>query len=217
MKADPELKADVEAELAWDQAVTSPHIHVEAQDGVVTLTGRVASLAEQKAAEDAARRVSGVRALALDLVVVIPGEGRPTDTQIALAARQALDWCVFVPRDQVVVTVDAGHVTLQGQVDSAFQRKAAERSVRGLRGVASVANRVTLATTIDEPAVQRAIVAALARQGAATPSDLVVSVDGATLRLRGHVASWAERDLLARVARTTPGVAELVNDVVVAA
>ena len=115
-----------------------------------------------------------------------------------------------------MVTVDAGHVTLQGQVDRAYQRKAAERAVRGLRGVASVVNHVTLASTIDEPGVERAITAALARQGADTPSDLIVSVDGAKLRLRGHVGSWAERDLLARVARAAPGVGELVNDLVVA-
>jgi len=216
MKADAELQSDVEAELSWDPAVTSPHIRVEASHGIVTLTGRVASLAERKAAEDAARRVSGLRALAVDLVVVIPGEGRPTDTELAQAARQALDWCVFVPRDQVLVTVDAGHLVLHGQVDRAYQRKAAERAVRGLRGLASVVNRVTLATAIDEPALERAISQALARQGASVPRDLVVSVDGDTLRLRGHVGSWAERDMLARVARSAPGVAELVNDVVVA-
>lgn len=216
MKSDAELRSDVEAELAWDQAVASPHIHVEALRGVVTLTGRVASLAERRAAKEAARRVSGVRALAVDLDVVIPGEGRPTDTEIAEAARQALDWCVFVPREQVLVTVDAGHLVLQGQVDSALQRKSAERAVRGLRGVASVVNHVTLNTAIDEPALERAILGALARQGADAPRDLVVSVDGGRLRLRGHVGSWAERDLLARVARSAPGVAELVNDVVVA-
>jgi len=68
-----------------------------------------------------------------------------------------------------------------------------------------------------KPAVERAIVGALARQGAGAPPDLVISVDGGTLHLRGHVASWADRDLLARVARSAPGVAELVNDLVVAA
>jgi len=215
MKADAELRSDIEAELAFDQAITSPHIHVDVSEGVVTLSGRVASLAEMHAAKQAARRVGGVRALAVDLAVVVPGTARHTDTEIARAARQVLDWCVFVPREQVMVTVDGGHVTLHGQVDRAFQRRAAERAVRGLRGVASVVNHVTLATTIDEPGVEQAITAALARQGADTPADLIVSVDGAKLRLRGHVRSWAERDLLADVARSAPGVDELVNDLVV--
>lgn len=215
MKADDQLKQDVQAELSWDPTIVSPHIRVQAEDGVVTLSGRVASLAEKLAAEDAARRVSGLRALAVDLVVVIPGHARRSDTEIAQAARQALDWCVLVPAGQVVATVEAAHVELQGEVERPFQRRAAERAVRGLRGVASVVNHIRLRSPVDEAGIERRLCDALSLHSLRDRRDLAVAIDGTTVRLSGHLPSWAERDAAAAALRSQPGVERLVNDVVV--
>jgi len=217
MKADAELRQDVEAELAWDPEVSSPHISVTARDGVVTLEGTVPSLTQKLAAERAAQRVSGVRALAMELEVRLPDEGRRADEEIAAAARRALDWTSFVPRDQVQVTVDHGRVTLNGEVEQDYQRAAAERAVRGLRGITSLSNRIGLASPIDARGLERGIADALARQAGETPSRLSVRVHGTTVRLAGHVRSWAERDAAAHAAWSAPGVAQVVNDVVVSA
>lgn len=215
MKNDARLQQDVEAELAWDPAIVSPHIAVSAHEGVVMLEGTVASLAEKAAAEHAAQRVSGVRALAVELTVALPAETRRTDADIAAAARQALDWSTLVPQEQVQATVERGHVTLNGEVEWDFQRAAAKRAVRDLKGVIAVANHIRLASPIDAQGVERQISEALARQAHGQSPTVTVRIDGTTVRLTGHVHSWGERDAAAQAARSAPGVSELVNEIVV--
>ena len=215
MKNDATLKQDVEAELAWDPAIVSPHIIVSARDGVVLLEGTVASLAEKAAAEHATQRVSGVHAVAVDLTVTLPVTAQRPDAAIAAAAMQALDWCTLVPLEQVQATVERGHVTLNGEVDWEFQRAAATRAVRDLKGVISVANHVRLASPIDAQGVERKISEALARQASGGSVPLTVRVDGTTVRLAGRVHSWAERDAAAQAARSARGVAEIINELVV--
>jgi osmotically-inducible protein OsmY len=215
MKNDARLKQDVEAELAWDPVIISPHIVVSAQDGVVMLEGTVASLAEKAAAERAAQRVSGVRALAVELTVALPDETRRTDADIAAAARHALDWSTLVPLEQVQATVERGHVTLNGEVEWDFQRVAARRAVRDLKGVISVSNHIRLASPIDAPGVERKISEALARYARGESAPVTVRIDGTTVRLAGHVHSWGERDAAAQAARSAPGVSEVINDIVV--
>lgn len=215
MKSDDQLRQDVEAELAWDPAIVSPHIVVNVREGVVALEGTVASLAEKAAVEEAAQRVSGVRAVAVDLAVEVPVQTRRTDAEIAAAARQALDWTTFVPREQVQVTVEGGCVTLNGEVEWNFQRVAAARAVRDLRGVKSVVNRIRIASPIDATGVEHKISQALARQARGGSIPITVRVDGTTVRLAGHLHSWGERDAAAQAARSAPGVTEVINDIVV--
>jgi osmotically-inducible protein OsmY len=68
-------------------------------------------------------------------------QARRTDTAIAEAARQALDWSTRVPREQVQVTVQGGHVTLNGEVECNIQRLAA----RSAPGVTEVINDIVVA------------------------------------------------------------------------
>lgn len=215
MKTDATLQQDIESELAWDPAVVSPHVSVCVRDGVAMLEGTVATLAEKAAAQAAAQRVSGVRAVAVELTVALPVEARRADADIAEAARRALDWSTLVPLEQVQVVVEGGHVTLNGEVDWGFQRMAAEHAVRDLKGVISVRNRVRIASPIDQASVERRISQALARQCREGVAPLSVRVEGTTVHLAGHVHSWDERDAAALAARSAPGVDQIINDVVV--
>lgn len=214
MKDDTTLKTDIEAELAWDPAVTAPHLGVAVHDGVVTLAGRVGSGAERQAAEEAVRRVDGVRALAVELTVESPGPVPRTDADLAAVARNALDWSDVVPADDVQVTVDAARVELDGEVPRDEQRAAAERTVRGLSGVTAVVNRIRLASTVDLAGIERQVAALRGTLPGGLPP-VAIEVDGGRVRLSGHVRSWDERDGIAGVARAAPGVAEVVNDLVV--
>lgn len=74
---DHELKAKVLAELDRKPSVTSDHIGVTAEDGVVTLSGPVTSAWEKTAAERAVGRVKGVRAIAEEMVVRLPSYTLP--------------------------------------------------------------------------------------------------------------------------------------------
>lgn len=126
-------------QLQWDAEVDASAIGVTAQDGVVTLTGYIDTYAGKLAAERAAKRALGVRGVANDLQVRLRLER--TDTDIARDAVRALEHASVLP-EPVQAVVHSGHITLTGTVSSPFQRAAAEETVRHVRGVRRVVNRI---------------------------------------------------------------------------
>ena len=114
---DTQLQRDVLDELKWEPSVDAAHIGVSVKDGIVTLSGHVSSYAEKYAAERAAKRVYGVKAVANELDVKLPGSSRRTDEDIAAAAVSALRSNLAVPADKIKVTVSKGWVKLEGEVE----------------------------------------------------------------------------------------------------
>jgi osmotically-inducible protein OsmY len=87
MKSDAETREEVISELRWDSQITQPEaIGVAVGDGAVTLTGHAPTYGEKLAAEKAAERVYGVKAVANDMEVRLPGEPRD-DSEIARPLR----------------------------------------------------------------------------------------------------------------------------------
>src|SRR6266581_3758323 len=146
IRIDEEIQKDVLAELKWDAQVQPNEIGVAVKDGVVTLTGWVDSYLKKWAAEDAAHRVSGVRAVANEIEVKLATER--TDADIAAAAVRALEWDSSVPADTIKVTVSKGWVTLRGEVEWQYQKEDAERIVRRLSGVKGVSNLITIKPSV---------------------------------------------------------------------
>lgn len=139
MKTDNELREDVEEELEWEPSVDERRIGVAVRDGIVTLTGHVGSYAEKWNAERAVERVEGVKGIANEIQVRLAGQH--SDTDIARAAADALEWNSLVPSDRITIRVENGWVTLRGEVDYDYERRAAERAVRYLDGVRGVSTR----------------------------------------------------------------------------
>lgn len=214
-KNDTLLRRDVLDELDWEPSLDASAIGVAAKDGVVTLTGNVDSYGERLAAERAAKRVSGVEALANEIGVRLPSALVRDDTAIAEAALHALKWNVLVPEDRVRVIVSQGRVTLEGELDWMFQRDAAYRAVRELTGVTGVNDRITITPRVSAAAVSERIGAALERSAEVDARGITVEEEGGKITLRGAVSSWAERDDAARAAWSAPGVANVVNLLVV--
>ena len=215
MKTDRQLQQDVIEELRWDSAVQSAHIGVEANAGVVTLSCRVDSFAEKFAAEEAAKRVAGVKAVAMDLEVKVPGSNLRSDADIAKATVNALDWNVSVPLDAVKVKVDDGFVTLSGEVDWEYQRKGAVSSVRYLQGVRGVNNMIVLREHAAPKDVKTKIEAALQRLAHEDSKAVSVSVSDGTVTLSGNAHSYVERDTIEAAAWNAPGVRHVVDRIVV--
>jgi osmotically-inducible protein OsmY len=69
MKTDTDLKQAVITELSYERSVTTTNIHVDVDDGHVTLTGNVADPEQRAAAERAAERVEGIRGVNCELRV----------------------------------------------------------------------------------------------------------------------------------------------------
>jgi osmotically-inducible protein OsmY len=206
-KTDTQIHHDVIEELKWDSRVDETEVGVQVAGGVVTLTGTVTSWAKRVAAQEAARRVIGVLDVANDLKVKAAGGFSRTDTEIAQAVRQALEWDVFVPNEKITSTVTDGWVTLEGPVERSTQREAAERAVRNLMGVKMVVNKITVTqpkAAIGD--VRKAIEQALERRAEREARQIAVDVRDGTVTLTGPVHSWAERKSVLAAARFTPGV-----------
>jgi osmotically-inducible protein OsmY len=208
---DLELKKNVESELTWEPSVDAAEIGVGVNNSVVTLSGNVHSYWEKWAAERAASRLSGVKAVANDLKVQLPDSGERTDEDIADAAVNALDWSVSVPEDRIKVKVSQGWITLEGTVYWNFHRAAAEEVVRNLMGVIGVTNVIEAKPQVSGSGVKAAIETALKRTASVDANRIKVEADGDKVTLRGNVRSWLERDEAERAAWAAPGV-RIVDD-----
>jgi osmotically-inducible protein OsmY len=212
-KTDSHLKQEIEDELRWDPKVNAAQIAVSVDNGTVSLLGAVDSYAAKWAAEDATKRVGGVRAIAQDLTVKLEGDHVRTDGEVAAAVLSALKWDVFVP-EAVTAKVQNGAVTLEGQVAWNFEREAAERSIRYLSGVASVYNAITLKPpSVSVSQVKGKVEAALKRQAKADANSIHVEASGGKVTLTGHASSWQSIEDAASAAWAAPGVTKVIDQV----
>jgi osmotically-inducible protein OsmY len=215
MKTDAQLQWDVLEELQAEPSIDATQIGVTVRGGVVTLTGHVPVYAQKFTAEEAARRVRGVRAVANDLEVRLSGGGRRSDTDIAAAVVNALEWDAAVPDDRIQATVRDGWITLGGTVDWQFQKEAADRAVRPLIGARGVTNSILVKPRLQPADISARMRAAIARSAVLGSQGIRVESHGGTAVLRGDVHSLAEREEAERVAWSVPGVSRVQNDLVV--
>ena len=207
--SDSTLKQCVIDELRWEPSVNAAHIGVTANDGVVSLTGHVGTYMEKRAAERAAGRVFGVKAIAEELEVRYPFSEKNDDDDIAKRALQVLSWDIEVPRDTVKVKVEKGVVTLSGSVDWYYQLNAAENDVRKLQGVIGVNNDIVIKPSVQASDVREKITSALKRNAQIEADNITVTVDGGKVTLGGKVDTWAEDSLAVDTAWSAPGVTQV--------
>jgi osmotically-inducible protein OsmY len=211
VKTDWQLKRDVMDELAWDPAISANAIGVAVKDGVVTVSGHLDTFAEKVAVQRAVRRVTGVRAIAIELDVKLAPQHKRSDTEIAAAAEHALRWNTMIPADKVRVTVEQGWVQLNGEVEWDYQRQAAFKAVRSLTGVVGVSNEITLGQRTTPADLAQRIQDALERQALREANRVQVTVADGTVTLQGNVHSSQERDAVQGAAWSAPGVRSVVN------
>ena len=216
MTSDHSLKTDVLAELAWEPMVSADHIGLTVRDGLVTLSGHVESYWQKRAAETAAGRVKGVKAIAEEIVVRLPGEVQRSDEDIAAAVMNRLDWDGALPPDAVKVVVEDGFVTLTGDVPAHYQRVAAAAAVLPLWGVRGVANQIGVLKPFARPANPDQIaddIRSALNRGWFAADTVHVAASGGTVTLSGAAETLRDRDLAVSTAWAAPGTMTVQNHI----
>lgn len=216
-KIDPDLQQDVLRELAWDTRVSPREVGVLVKDGIVTLVGTVDSWAKARAAEQAAHRVKGVLDVANDLVVKLPDEAQRTDSEIAQAVRQALEWNASVPSANVQSTVSQGEVTLEGTVSLWSERADAEAAVAPLFGVRRVLNHIVVepSSALDLDTARTAVARALERHAEREAARIDLRGTDGTVQVFGTVQSIFEKEAVLGAVRGTRGVRDVADHLLV--
>jgi osmotically-inducible protein OsmY len=205
--SDLQLRQDVVDELEFEPSVNAAHIGVAVDKGVVTLGGHVGSYAEKTAAVRAARRIRGVRAIADDIEVRYASDKKTSDDEIAKRAIDILEWDTVVPSGSIDVTVREGWVTLSGNVDWYYQKKAAEEDIQKLSGVRGVINTIEIKPRLKADDVKKKIEDALKRHAEVEAKEIRVTVrDNDRVILEGKVDNWDERYAVENAAWSAPGV-----------
>ncbi len=206
---DADLKEAVVDELEWTPSVNGTHIGVTVDHGAVMLSGEVDTFPERVSAEKAALRVQGVTAVAEEVIVRNLWTA-VSDSDIAREATEALERAVDVPR-AVKAVVQHHSITLSGQVTWNYQRDAAARAVRYLKGVTGFYNDVTIKPTVSAVGLEATIGAALVRNAQLEGRNITVSADGSAVTLEGTVHTASERRQANLAAWSAPGVSSVMN------
>ncbi|SUS03334.1 Transport-associated [uncultured Defluviicoccus sp.] len=202
---DKALKRLVQAELDWDPAFDANDIGVAVENGIVSLTGYVATFGQKLDVEAAVKRVKGVRGY-VEKLQIRPFAAPYSDESIATRVANVIDWDTRIPKNAVKAKVTNGHVTLTGHVNWQFQRQAAEEKVRPMPGVRALTSLIEVKAHVEVGDVKQKIEDALERQADLDADRIRVIVIGDTVRLEGKVRAWFERDLAEKAAWAAPGV-----------
>lgn len=215
MKTNSELQKDVQDAIKWEPLLNAAEIGVTVKDGVVSLTGIVDCYAKKIEAENAAKKVVGVKALVENIKIKFPNSWLKTDAEVANEVLAALNSNLMIPDERLKVSVEEGWVTLEGNLPWNYQRVAAKNAVHLLMGVKGVTNNIKIKSERRDAIEQIDVENALARSLSLDARDIKVEVKGTTVTLMGTVNSWYQKEEAARIAWNTPGIWFVNNELAV--
>lgn len=211
MKNDAKIQKDVMDELKWEPLLDAAEIGVAVKNGIVTLSGEVDSYVKKMAAERATKRVSGVKAVAEEIQVILSTSLQKTDADIAAAILNVLKWNSLIQEDKIKINVEGGIVKLEGEVEWDFQRKNIKKSIEYLSGVRMVANLIKVKPIINSSEIKQKITSAFRRSANLDSKAIEVTIADNKVILQGKVRSFSEKEDAEDAAWSAPGVLKVEN------
>ena len=215
MKSDIQIQKDVMDQLKWEPFLNSSEIGVAVKNGIVTLSGQVDSYSKKLTAENSAKKVSGVKAIAEEIQIGVSPAYKKNDAEIAEAILNALRWHTAVQEEKIKVKVENGNVRLEGEVEWEYQRNNAKVAIENLTGVRSVINAIIVKAKITTTDIQQKISAAFHRSATIDAAKIKAEVISGKVTLRGKVRSIAEKEDAETAAWNAPGVTVVENRLLV--
>ncbi len=212
MGKNKDVREAVASELEYDPRVDASNIVVQNLNGEVALNGTVPSYPQYLEAAKAARRIAGVASVHNHLEVLLPPENYRDDAVLTTAANNTLAANSTVP-DGVEALARKGNLRLTGTVNYGYQRAAAESAVAGLTGVRNINDKIEVSYDTDPVDVTRQVQGALDRYALVPDgSDVAADTLGSTVRLTGHVRTWAEHDAVVGATWMANGVTAVIDE-----
>lgn len=191
-RTDTEVVEAVRDALLFDPRVPFSEVEVAANDGAVTLSGVVDSVAAQRAAASTAMNTVGVFRVHNDLVVRPTSE--LTDIQLRSRVNSVLAWSPIISRHDIRVVVENGRVYLYGDVDSEFERNEAGRLISTVEGATEVENMLSIreqaGDELEDWEVAQDIEYQLAWDTRVQADTVEVEVENGVVTLGGTVEDW---------------------------
>jgi len=215
MKTNQELQKDVQDAIKWEPLLHAAEIGVTANEGVVTLTGTVDSYSKKVEAEEAAKNVGGVKAVAEEITIRYGGYDKKSDTEIATEILNAWKWSWEVPADRIKIKVENGWVTMEGELEWHYQQEAAKKAIKNFSGVMGVTSNIKIKSETHDAIEKSDIECALERNSSVDDIGIQVHVEGNNVTLKGKVNSFYAKDEAEQIAWNAPGVWTVDNELVI--
>lgn len=212
------IKQDVMDHLRWDSRLSEAGIEVEVTDqGIVRLSGTAPTYSARLAASETARAVSGVAVVENEIMVTCRPAQVLSDEEIDSDVWMILDLNPDIDVADISVSVENGTVSLEGTVDSYWEKWKAEDLAGGVPGVRAIKNKLTVVPTGDysDKAIADEIVAALDRNVNVDLRTINVKVEDGIVTLTGSVPNWTVYTAVREAARHTSGVKQVSDDLLV--
>lgn len=213
MKTDENLQKDVQDALKWEPQLHAAEIGVIAKNGIITLTGTVDNYYKKMEAENATKKVNGVKAIVEKIEIKPVNSKSINDNNIAEKILNVFKSDFSIPDEKIKLKVEKGWVTLEGNVNWNYQKEAAKNAVVDLIGVRGVTNNIMTLTNRNDAVKKTTIEKALSNNAALSHNHIEVSVKNNDVKLSGLVNSFFEKEEAEQIAWKTPGIWSVDNEI----
>jgi osmotically-inducible protein OsmY len=223
-RPDEEIRKDVIDALGRDVYLMGILIDVQVKDGVVTLTGKVATPYQKERATEDGLLIENVKDVkdymevgAQEEMGVRRNAPLPSNSELEKSVRDELyqDLRVIDPFHIDVEATD-GHVILRGSVASHYQKRLASHDAQDVVGVVWVTNLLSVGTEWrEDQSVRDDVRFALDADSTLSGLNIVIRVKDGVVTLYGDVNTFPEKEHAADVASRVLGVRDVINNITV--